>query len=274
MDRATKSFDRRVKADERRLKTLQQRWKTADPESRANLMQEMEGIEMGMSERRNKFEDTLGNYREKGLWGTSFGGDEVGYRTEGRSKWSKDTEPGPKPEGKRIGPRGDMPVGWSPDVVPEWRRDKEESGSGLPPMRDFERSASQPGGPEFRGGTNIQENAPPEFQRSTPEAYLRDDITRSPSQPDIGRFGRRSPSVQEFAPPEFQEPPPEAFLKDDIATRSNKFEEGMMNTKRSGPVQDNAPYETFKNAFRNARRQRGAGGTFDWRGNEYTTDYK
>ena len=275
MDRATKSFERRVKADERRIASLKERAKvTGSKEAYEKLMGQIQGIEMGMGERRNSFEDYMGKYQEKGLWGTSFGGDDVGYRTEGRSKWSKDTEPGPKPEGKRIGSREDMPVGWSPDVVPEWRRDKEESGSGLPPMRDFERSASQPGGPEFRGGTNIQENAPPEFQRSTPEAYLRDDITRSPSQPDIGRSGRRSPSVQEFAPPEFQEPPPEAFLKDDIATRSNKFEEGMMNTKRSGPVQDNAPYETFKNAFRNARRQRGAGGTFDWRGNEYTTDYK
>ena len=163
--------------------------------------------------------------------------------------------------------------------------------SGLPPMRDFERSASQPGGPEFRGGTNIKENAPPEFASGPqgpqlgdafddrragppPEAYLRDDITRSPSQPGGPKFRGGSNIGEGNEPPEFRKPPPEAYLRDDITPRSNKFEEGMMNTRRSGPVQDNAPYETFKDAFRNARRQKGPGAVFDWRGKLYTTDYK
>ncbi len=139
MDRARASFDRRMKADERRLKTLQQRWKTADPESRANLMQEMEGIEMGMGERRNSFEDHMGRYQEKGLWGTSFGGDDVGYRTEGESKWSRG-ERSKVGSGNGDGDQGGMalsadtehmrqakaPMGersfHDPDAVPDWRQ--------------------------------------------------------------------------------------------------------------------------------------------------------
>jgi len=85
MDRATKSFDRRMAADERRLATLQKRADLGD----ANALTEIKGIQYGMNERRNSFEDYMGKYQEKGLWGTSFGGDEVGYRTEGESKYSQ-----------------------------------------------------------------------------------------------------------------------------------------------------------------------------------------
>ena len=164
MDRATKSFERRVVANERRLKTLQQRWKTADPDSRAALTKEMEGIEMGMGEERNKFEDLMGKYQEEGLWGTKFGGKDVGYRTGGRSQWSKDTQGGGPADGggdggdKRIGPREDMPVGWSPDVVPEWRRKKDDLSGGppdqyssYPHQREFENIAQETEGPQEGG---------------------------------------------------------------------------------------------------------------------------
>ena len=87
MDRATKSFDRRMKADERRLATLQSR---ADKSMLGEAGKaEMRGIQLGMKERRDSFEDYMGKYQEKGLWGTSFGGDDVGYRTEGESRYSQ-----------------------------------------------------------------------------------------------------------------------------------------------------------------------------------------
>jgi hypothetical protein len=49
----------------------------------------MDGIEFGMAERRNSFEDFMGKYEEKGLFGTGFGGDDVGYRSEGETEYSK-----------------------------------------------------------------------------------------------------------------------------------------------------------------------------------------
>jgi hypothetical protein len=85
MDRARNSFDRRMKADERRAAILQKRADLGD----ANALSELKGIHMGMKERRDSFEDYMGKYQEKGLWGTSFGGDDVGYRTEGESKYSQ-----------------------------------------------------------------------------------------------------------------------------------------------------------------------------------------
>ena len=91
MDRATKSFDRRMKADERRLATLQSR---ADKSMLGEAGKaEMRGIQLGMKERRDSCEDYMGKYQEKGLWGTSFGGDDVGYRTEGESKYSQSMRP-------------------------------------------------------------------------------------------------------------------------------------------------------------------------------------
>jgi hypothetical protein len=89
MDRATKSFDRRMGADERRIASLKERAKGTGGQVYADLMGQIQGIEMGMGERRNSFEDYMGKYQEKGLWGTKFGGDDVGYRTEGESKYSQ-----------------------------------------------------------------------------------------------------------------------------------------------------------------------------------------
>jgi len=183
MDRATKSFDRRQLADERRLAILQKRIDAGqDPEGTDAL--ELKGLQMGMKERRNSFEDYMGKYQEKGLWGTSFGGDDVGYRTE-QSKWNK-AMAGQKPGSGPGGGSGDE-SDWS-DLgdLGEGRR------SGLPPMRDFERSASQPGGPEFRGGTNIKENAPGIMNLGGIEAK---DQTYPPMTPH-----RRFPSYMEQSP--------------------------------------------------------------------------
>ena len=159
MDRATKSFDRRMGADERRLKTLQQRWKTADPESRAQIMGEMEGVEMGMSEKRNSFEDYMGKYQEKGLWGTKFGGDDVGYRTEGESKWSQAVK-------EKLTPGG----GSGPKEFTDARD-----------LGDFDRSPSQPGTDQkFRGGSDIGENAPNEYEEKFGEGGPPDQYSSYP----------------------------------------------------------------------------------------------
>jgi hypothetical protein len=87
MDRASASFNRRQGADQRRLATLKSRYDKdmLDPKG----IKEMDGIEMGMAERRNSFEDFMGKYEEKGLFGTGFGGDDVGYRSEGETEYSK-----------------------------------------------------------------------------------------------------------------------------------------------------------------------------------------
>ena len=77
MANAEKSFGRRQAADERRLATLQKRADLGDKKA----LDEMQGIQMGMSERRNAFEDKMGEYSGKGIWGTGFGSEEVGWRT-------------------------------------------------------------------------------------------------------------------------------------------------------------------------------------------------
>ena len=87
MDNATKSFERRKLADQSRLDTLRKR------EEKGTLTgagkSELRALQMGMTERRNSFEDFMGKYEAKGLWGTGFGSEDVGYRTEGESRFSK-----------------------------------------------------------------------------------------------------------------------------------------------------------------------------------------
>jgi len=141
MDRATKSFERRVKADERRIASLKERAKvTGSKEAYEKLMGQIQGIEMGMGERRNSFEDYMGKYQEKGLWGTSFGGDDVGYRTEGESRYSQALGRDKLGSGNGDGDQGGMalsadtehmrqakaPMGQrsfhDPDAVPDWRQ--------------------------------------------------------------------------------------------------------------------------------------------------------
>ena len=125
MDRARNSFDRRMKADERRAAILQKRADLGD----ANALSELKGIHMGMKERRDSFEDYMGKYQEKGLWGTSFGGDDVGYRTEGESKYSQAL-------------RGDKPGSGSADT--EHMRRKTEFDQPIGPI-----AQSAPGQNEF-----------------------------------------------------------------------------------------------------------------------------
>lgn len=236
MEAAEKSFGRRQAADERRLKTLQQRADLGDMEA----LKEIQGIQIGMSERRNAFEDKMSEYSGKGIWGTGFGSDEVGWRTSGESGYSKALRNtsqkvgGAEDDGSaqnRMALSADTehmrqaktPMGQrsphDPDAVPDWRQAKTPMG-----------------------------------QRSFHDPDAVSDWRQGQARPirQAGSMGPR-PGI----------------------SGSNKFSEGIMNTKRrSGPVGDNAPFETFKDAFRNARREKGAGSTFDWRGNEYTTDYK
>ena len=143
-------------------------------------------------------------------------------------------------------------------------------------MKEFERSPSQPGRGATARSSGVQDIAPLESQQRSfhdPDAvpdWRRRGGARDPRGARRGRTGGGA-----------EQRIPEAFQMDKFEPRSNKFSEGIMNTgMRSGPVQDNAPFETFKDAFRNARRERGAGGTFDWtnprtgKRNPYTTDYK
>jgi hypothetical protein len=141
MDRATKSFDRRMKADERRAATLQGRHDKGQL-TEAGIA-ELDGLQFGMKERRDSFEDFMGKYQEKGLWGTKFGGKDVGYRTEGESKWSKD-------ERSKVAAKEPVPI--PPDPVPsEPGSNKFDDLGGGPPdryssyphSREFEKTASE-----------------------------------------------------------------------------------------------------------------------------------
>ena len=256
MANAEKSFGRRQAADERRLATLRERAKGTGGDVYKKLMKEIEGIEMGMGERRNAFEDKMGEYSGKGIWGTGFGSEEVGWRTKDKgavgpeSEWStrmRNTPSTPEEDKDlRLGAMGERSF-HDPDAVPDWRR-----GGSQQTMAPVAQSA--PGGRSEYEDKHGMGTAPPMGLSGA----------RNPRGARRGRTGGGA-----------EQRTPEAFQMDDIVPSSNKFSEGIMNTgRRSGPVQDNAPFETFKDAFRNARREKGAGGTFDWRGNEYTTDYK
>ena len=252
MANAEKSFGRRQAADERRLATLQKRADLGDKKA----LDEMQGIQMGMSERRNAFEDKMGEYSGKGILGTGFGSDEVGWRTKDKgavgpesdfSKRMRGTPSTPEEDKDlRLGAMGERSF-HDPDAVPDWRR-----GGSQQTMAPVAQSA--PGGRSEYEDKHGMGTAPPMGLSGA----------RNPRGARRGRTGGGA-----------EQRIPEAFQMDKFEPRSNKFSEGIMNTgRRSGPVQDNAPFETFKDAFRNARREKGAGGTFDWRGNEYTTDYK
>ena len=131
-----------MKADERRLATLQKR---ADKNMLSDVgKEEMRGIQLGMKERRDSFEDFMGKYQEKGLWGTSFGGDDVGYRTEGESKYSQAMEkekpgsgPGDETDWSNL---GDLGEGREGRFEPEG--DRLDRYSSYPQGREFENTAS------------------------------------------------------------------------------------------------------------------------------------
>ena len=165
MDRATKSFDRRVAADERRAAILQKRADLGD----ANALTELKGIHMGMKERRDSFEDFMGKYQEKGLWGRSFGGDDVGYRTEGESKYSQAMEkekpgsgPGDETDWSNL---GDLGEGREGRFEPEGDRlDRYSSYPHQP--REFEKMDYETGGD---GG--MPEQPPGESQEGGPHPF-------------------------------------------------------------------------------------------------------
>ena len=296
MANAEKSFGRRQAADERRLATLKERAKGTGGDVYKNLMKEIEGVEMGMGERRNAFEDKMGEYAGKGIWGTGFGADEVGWRTKDKGAVGPESEfsrkmrgtPSTPEEDKdlRLGAMGERSF-HDPDAVPDWRR-----GGSQQTMAPVAQSA--PGGRSEYEDKHGMGTSP--FTTSNfPGQPSREDFNISPRQsapggrsewedkhgmgtaPPMGLSGARNPrgARRGRTGGGAEQRIPEAFQMDKFEPRSNKFSEGIMNTgRRSGPVQDNAPFETFKDAFRNARREKGAGGTFDWRGNKYTTDYK
>ena len=148
MDRATASFERRKLADERRIASLKERAKGKGGKVYADLMGEIQGLEIGMGERRNSFEDFMGKYQEKGLWGTGFGGEDVGYRTEGESKYSQEMarkKLGAGPEGGSGDETdwsnlGDLGEGREGRFEPEG--DRLDRYSSYPQGREFENTAS------------------------------------------------------------------------------------------------------------------------------------
>ena len=138
MDRAEKSFGRRQASDERRIASLKERAKGTGGQVYKDLMGEIQGLEMGMGERRNSFEDYMGKYQEKGVFGTKFGGDDVGYRTEGESKYSIAQKA--KALEKINAEKEEK------DILNKYR--EANKGFNPPPMRDFEeRAPSQPSTP-------------------------------------------------------------------------------------------------------------------------------
>ena len=139
MANAEKSFGRRQAADERRLATLQKRADLGDKKA----LDEMQGIQMGMSERRNAFEDKMGEYSGKGIWGTGFGSEEVGWRTKDKgavgpeSEWSTRMRNTPQTGGEEGGGQSRMAL--SADT--EHMRGKTEFGQPMAPA-----AQSAPGG--------------------------------------------------------------------------------------------------------------------------------
>jgi len=90
MANAEKSFGRRQAADERRLATLQKR---ADKNMLGEKgKSEMRALQFGMKERRNAFEDKMGEYSGRGIWGTGFGSEEVGWRTKDKGAVSPESD--------------------------------------------------------------------------------------------------------------------------------------------------------------------------------------
>ena len=87
MERAEKSFGRRQAADERRLATLQARHDKGQLDKAG--MDELDGLQLGMTERRTAFEDKYSKYGSRGLWDTGFGSEGVGWSDPGESKYSK-----------------------------------------------------------------------------------------------------------------------------------------------------------------------------------------
>ena len=142
MDRATASFERRKLADQSRLDTLRKR------EEKGTLTgagkSELRALQMGMTERRNSFEDFMGKYEAKGLWGTGFGSEDVGYRTEGESRFSKAL--GRDVSGDGSGDEtdwsnlGDLGEGREGRFEPEG--DRLDRYSSYPQGREFENTAS------------------------------------------------------------------------------------------------------------------------------------
>jgi hypothetical protein len=136
----------------------------------------MDGIQYGMKERRDSFEDFMGKYQEKGLWGTKFGGDDVGYRTEGESRYSQALGKGGSEDGTDWSNLGDLGEG-------------QRTGKGFNDVRDlgdFERSDSQPGTDQkFRGGSNIGTgHEPNEYEEKFGE------VDQGPSGEYLDKWGR------------------------------------------------------------------------------------
>jgi hypothetical protein len=131
----------------------------------------MDGIQMGMKERRDSFEDYMGKYQEKGLWGTSFGGDDVGYRTEGESKYSQAVKRKlSSGDGSGNGSGGGSGGG----SVPKEFTDARDLG-------DFDKGTGQPGTDQkFRGGSDIGENAPNEYEEKFGEGGPPDQYSSYP----------------------------------------------------------------------------------------------
>ena len=276
MANAEKSFGRRQAADERRLKTLQKRADKGGLDE--DGYREMDAIQMGMVERRNAFEDKMAEYSGKGIWGTGFGSEEVGWRTSDKGAVSPESIYSRKMRGTSGGDDSGeaSSAGYAPSLEDNLSR---QTGRGPRPTYY----------PSIEDQTMMEEST-----KNFPGRPSREDFNTSPRQsapggrsewedkhgmgtaPPMGLSGARDPRGarrgRTGGGAEYRTP--EAFQMDDIAPRSNKFSEGIMNTRRSGPVEDNAPFETFSDAFANARREKGPGAVFDWRGKPYTTDYK
>ena len=75
MDRATKSFERRRREGLDRITELRR----MGPEG----VDKIREIQAGMMEERGKYENMLGDYEGKGLFGTGFGSEGVGYKSTG-----------------------------------------------------------------------------------------------------------------------------------------------------------------------------------------------
>ena len=312
MANAEKSYGRRQAASERRIATLKERAKGTGGDVYKNLMKEIEGIEMGMSETRNAFEDKMGQYSGKGIWGTGFGSEEVGWRTSDKgavgpeSIYSKMTgkggEGGEGGEGEGVtlgsGPkpwevsdgRGEESGSWDPGVGGS-DSGGTALGSGPPPgggrTRPIRQAGSMGPGEEWSPGAGGSGSGGTALGTGSGPGASGRGGGRGSWDPGAGGRGSGGSTMGSGPGPgasgggRTEQRTPEAFQMDDIAPRGNKFSEGIMNTgRRSGPVQDNAPFETFKDAFRNARREKGAGAVFDWtnprtgKRNPYTTDYK
>ena len=249
MERAEKSFGRRQAADERRLATLQARHDKGQLDKAG--MDELDGLQLGMTERRTAFEDKYSKYGSRGLWDTGFGSEGVGWSDPGESKYSKAARE--RERGYKIGevPFSEFTGKTGPDSLdPSGRRT---------PKPDAPRKLGIRGLGGNRGDDSGRTGGEP---RRVSDIEVPSRMEPSPqlsSQPIMSN----STGSDSLDPDRNLNRGTGSAIADSLKARDLK--EQLMSGGRN---------DSFKDRFRAERKIRGPGKVFKWNDNRYTTDYK